>query len=143
MLGKRAQAAIEFMVFFGFFAAVFLLVSLTLFDRQVDDIGLKRGDLAKETCFSLRDEINDAVALGDGYWKKFRIKTWEGEQYSIRIRGGTVGISVGEGEGAAYFACVISADRIEGHPTDSEGMMFDAKKSAMIKNTAGVISIEQ
>lgn len=142
-MGKRAQAALEFMVFFGFFAAVFLLISLTLFERQIDTLGFRKGELAKETCLSLQDEINEAVVLGDGYWDSVRIKAWEGETYKARIRGGSVGISVGEGEGAAYFACVISADKIGGLPSDSEGFVFDAQKIATVRNSAGVISIEQ
>ncbi len=130
------------MLFFGFFAVVFMFVSTTLVEREMLGIGVRRGELAKETCFSLRDELNTAVAIGDGYWKTAQVKRELGERYEIRVKRDALSVRIGEGDDA-YYLCAVSAQRIEGLPYDSEGMIVDSRKKLIVRNQDGVIELEQ
>ena len=140
---RKAQAALEFMVLFGFFAVVFMLVAVTLVQRQAENAQLKKSEVAKETCLALRDEINEAVAFGNGYWKIAIVKKALIEQYAVRIRNGTIGVLIGEGVSANYYACVVSSNEIVGLPFDAEGMTVDFDKKLKITNREGVIVLEQ
>jgi hypothetical protein len=139
----KAQAALEFMVLFGFFAAAFILVSVTLVDRQVENAQLKKSEIAKESCLILRDEINAAASFGDGYWRSAQLKKALQEPYRARVRKGTADVLIGEGTGASYYACSISAGEVEGQPADSDGIVVEFGKMVNITNRNGVVFIEQ
>ena len=137
----RAQAALEFMIFFGFFAVVFLLVSSTLLQRQMGLVEKGKGELVKEVCLGLGDEMNTAFAMGDGYWKKVELK--KELDYNVRIRNGSLSVGLGERDSGIYYVAVLADDRIEGLQSDSEGMIVDMSKGLMIRNRGGVVVLEQ
>ena len=143
-MNMKAQAAVEFMVFFGFFALVFLMVSVTLLDRQMVLVKKEQGELVKEVCLGLRDGINTAIFMGDGYWNTVELKRWAGGSYAVRLRNGSISVREGERNEGQYYLAALADNRIEGLASDSEGMILDMKKgSVMIRNQGGVIILEQ
>jgi hypothetical protein len=140
----KAQAALEFMLFFGFFATVFLLVSTTLLQSEMARVGRSQGELVKETCLGLRDEINTAISMGDGYWNTVELKRRMGDGYSARIRDGTVSVRYGDKTSEFFYVATLADNRIEGLSSDSEGMILDVSKdNVVVRNKGGVIVLEQ
>ncbi len=131
----RAQAALEFMTFFGFFALLFLLISMTIFESQMVQIENKRWDVLKETGLSLRDEINTAADMGDGYWRYVELRGYD-LSYEIMIKGSS--ITVVSDEGDIEFPAFLSTDKVLGEIT-----LYSDGGKVLIKNNKGMIEIAQ
>lgn len=135
----RAQAAFEFMTFFGFFALLFLLISVTLLQSQTAQIENKRWGLMTEVCLALRDEINNAGMMGDGYWRRLDVAGYPGQDYVVRVKGATITVSSVDGE--RECAAVLAYENIRG-PGGGEAVLHSGKE-VLIRNEGGVIVLEQ
>ncbi|MFH1448063.1 MAG: hypothetical protein ABIG39_04310 [Candidatus Micrarchaeota archaeon] len=136
----RAQAAMEFMTFFGFFALIFLLLSTTLLEKQTAQTEMKRWDLVKEICLNFRDEVDTAVIMGDGYWRVLSLEG-TGVEYEIRIM--ETSITVISGEEERQYATVVASDGFEGPSGDGAVVLHSNKGNVRIENRGGVIVFEQ
>ncbi|MFH1470335.1 MAG: hypothetical protein ABIF01_01155 [Candidatus Micrarchaeota archaeon] len=139
---KKAQAAMEFATIFGFFALVFLMISVTLLERQATGIEVKRGELVKGICLTLQDEVTNAVLMGDGYWKHFMLNVFSGEEYRIIIREKNIEVVIGEPGRETFFVCTNPAGMM-GEINAGNELSLDVSKEVRIKNIGGVVYIEQ
>lgn len=63
----KGQAAIEYLVFFGLFLLLFTVILGYFTSQQATEYRMRQIQLAREVASQYADEINYAVAIGDGY----------------------------------------------------------------------------
>ncbi len=140
MMKRKAQAALEFLSFFGFFALAFLLVTSALSESQLSRLERSRGELAQEICLSLQKEMNSAFRLGDGYWKVVDTGGYSSESYSARISSGMITVKLG-GDERAQFSAPLAGRSFTG-ANDSDGVIVPSAGTFTIRNRGGTVDIE-
>ncbi len=97
----RAQVAVEFITYFGFFLAAFTIVLAVLTQQQLAELHTRQSMVAKETVQTFAAEIDTAVATGPGYSKKVLVpRALFGGNYEMGARSGFAYLNTsGPGEG--------------------------------------------
>ncbi|MFH1285013.1 MAG: hypothetical protein ABIH99_00345 [Candidatus Micrarchaeota archaeon] len=135
---RKAQAAMEFMLFFAFFLMVFLVAMYYLGSYQASELRYREQIFAKEIANQFADEINLAVSLGDGYGRTFTFPEYIGAKtpYEIAIANGLVYLTWKDGEEEGL---VISSINVKEVKEDAEFESNDRRLT--IANIGGEIYV--
>lgn len=144
---KKAQAAVEFVAYFGFFLTMFVLFLAYLSIQHSSDVKLYTQNAGKEMAGRVASEIHFAVSSGDGYNRTFVIpKTFMASKYSLNFTPqGFVEISwEGDAPFSYQFQTGVSAlntNTLIGAPGDLE---VDVSLGRMtVENRNGAIYVQQ
>ncbi|MEM3399334.1 MAG: hypothetical protein QXP42_00730 [Candidatus Micrarchaeia archaeon] len=84
---KKAQAANEFVMFFGFFLLIFMIFLILVVVEVGGEVDREKKRQAYYIVADFAREINDAVMLGDGYMRYYEFpQTIAGNRYNVTIR---------------------------------------------------------
>lgn len=145
----KGQAAFEFVSYFGFFLLVFLLfISITITNQQ-QTLREREETLAKEVAISFAEELNFAVAIGDGYYKEYTApqKILGIIDYELRINGkGYVLLNYSRGEKTFSYVYPIATQEIDlagVGPLQDDYALIDKTDKVKIKFYGGKLVVEQ
>jgi len=142
---KRAQVAMEVMVYLGFFMLVFVFVLLFMLPGFNADVNKREFIFARETAGQIADYSQFIIKAGPGYWANFTMaQKINGREYNATfVSSGWLYIDLADSDGMG-FAYPLAVSNIRAGPGAEEKVYSDTdgiiRYAAVVRSHKGWIA---